>query len=89
MAGRSSIQRPPGFKLITIAELFSRRIRTEVLEPTIRDLQKEHLDALAQGSVRLAHWVVFRGYVSFWSAVIALAPVSLLKKIIGLWKALP
>jgi hypothetical protein len=47
------------------------------------------LEALAQGRDRLALWVVFRGYWSFWSAVIALAPLSLLRRLIDLWKVLP
>ncbi len=82
------IHRPPGFALLSVAEiLFSRRIRAEVLEPTIRDLQQEHLEALAAGRLSQARWIVYRGYWSFWSTVVAQIPVSLLRKVYDIWKA--
>lgn len=84
------VYRPPGFKLLALADFwFSRRTYTEILEPTLRDLQDEHIEALAVGRFGKARWVALRGYCSFWSAVIALAPVSLIKRLTELWKALP
>ncbi len=84
------IHRPPGFKLLYLAEfLFSRKSFTEVLEPTLRDLQEEHNEALANGRIGKARWVKHRGYFSFWSAVVALAPVSLVKRLTEIWKVLP
>ncbi len=84
------ILRPPGVKLLSVAEfLFSATTFREVLEPTLRDLQEEHIEALASGRVGKAGWVRLRGYFSFWSAVIALAPVSLIKRLTELWKVLP
>ncbi len=82
------IHHAPGWRLLVIAEiLFSRKVRAEVLEPTVRDLQQEHLEALAAGRLSQARWVVYRGYWSFWSTVVAQIPVSLLRKAYDLWKA--
>ncbi len=84
------IHRSPGFKLLSAAEfLFSAKTYSEVLEPTLRDLRLEHIEALAAGRIGKARWVKLRGYFSFWSAIIALTPVSLLKRLTELWKAIP
>ncbi len=74
------ILRPPGFKLQAFADLFfSPKTYGNVLEPVLRDLQAEHMEALAEGRPRKARWVHIRGTWSFWAAVVAQLPVSLLK----------
>ncbi len=74
------IHRPPGFKLQgTAASFFSRKTNLDVFEPVIRDLQDEHMKALAQGRLRKAQWVRVRDTWSFWAAVAAQLPTSLLK----------
>lgn len=86
----STAGHPPGFKLQIMASfLFSPKTYSEVLEPTLCDLQVEHSEALARRCFGKARWVTLRGYFSFWSAVFALAPVSLLKRLTELWKVLP
>lgn len=83
------IHDPPGFRLLAFAGfIFTTKIYSEVLEPTIRDLQDEHIAALAQGRIGKARWVKLRGYFSFWSAVIALVPGSLLKRLMKIWKVM-
>ncbi len=79
----------PGIRIQFVAQqLFSRKTYSEVLEPAIGDFHDEYLGALAVGRLR-AQWVTIRGYWSFWSTVAALAPVSLIKKLTDLWKAIP
>lgn len=87
--GRSapSVSSPPGSRLRHCCDLiFSKRTCSEVLIPTVRDLQDEYFEALHQGRRGKARWVVIRGYWSFWSAVVAQVPVSLTRLIVKLWK---
>jgi hypothetical protein len=82
------IQRPPGLYLRALAEcLFSSRIFSLVLEPTLRDLYDDYCEALKAGRLRKAGWVRIRGYWSFWSAVLAQLPVSAVKVVYKIWKA--
>jgi hypothetical protein len=83
------IRRSPGHRLLVVAELFGDKTYAEVLEPTIRDLQDEHEEALVSGSIHRARLVQVRGYGAFWSAVLAQASLSLVKRLADLWKALP
>ncbi len=77
---RPQLHRPPGFRLQRFAEFFFlRKTCGNVLEPVIRDLQDEHMEALAEGRTVKARWVRIRGTWSFWAAVVAQTPVSLIK----------
>jgi hypothetical protein len=85
---RQRIESPPGYSLRRMAEvLFSKKTMTEVFEPTLLDLETEYQEALSQGRPGKARWITIRGYWSFWSAVAAQAPLSLLKRVFELWKA--
>lgn len=85
---KRSIQTPPGLRLLALAEfLFSHRTFKMVLEPTLRHLYDEYCEALNARRPRKAAWVRIRGYWSFWSAVMAQLPISLLKRAFELWKA--
>ena len=55
--------------------------------PSIHDMQHEHVEALAAGQIWKARWVLLRGYWSVSSAMVAQAPLSLLKQLVELWKA--
>jgi len=80
--------RPPGWQLRKFAEFFfSPKTYQKVLEPTLRDLFDEYCEALKTGNPWKARWVRFRGYWSFWSAVIAQLPISLLKTVYTLWES--
>lgn len=84
----SPIHTAPGWTLHRIADFcFSKATVESVLGPTLRDLQLEHLEALSEGRMWKARWVRCRGYWSFWSAVVAQLPVSLVKRIYELWRA--
>ncbi len=72
--------RPPGFRLLALASFWCSRSTYElVLEPIVRDLQEEVMEALAAGRVWKARWMRLRGTWAFWSAVAGLAPASTLK----------
>ncbi len=82
LKGRATepIHRAPGFKLRAFAEFFfSPKTYEKVLEPVLRDLQDEHMEALAEGQIGKARWVRIRGTCSFWAAVAAQLPTSLIK----------
>jgi hypothetical protein len=84
----SRIAAPPGVHLQAFADaVFSPKTRRLVLEPTLRDLYDEYCEALKEGRPWKARWARARGYMSFWSAVVAQLPVSLARKLLDIWKA--
>ncbi len=88
MSRRRRIHRPPGFKLQAFADFFfSRKTYEIVLEPVLRDLQDEHIEALAEDQLWKARWVRIRGTWSFWAAALAQTPLSVVKWVLKLWKA--
>lgn len=83
---RGRLTKPPGWSLLKIAVwTFSPQTVESVLEPTIRDLQHEHMIALAENQPWKAKWIIFRGRFSFWSAVVAQVPVSCLRLLVKMW----
>jgi len=85
---RGLILGPPGWSLRRFAEFcFSKKTYTQVLEPPLSDMQKEHFEALAAGRLWKARMVLVRGYWSFWSAVGAQLPISFARRIYEVWKA--
>jgi hypothetical protein len=86
----SELRNVPGTQLQRLAKFFfSKRVYQLILEPILRDLLDEYCDALSRGEYGKALWVRVRGYWSFWSAVIAQAPISVVKKIYQVWKMIP
>ncbi|HET9229059.1 MAG TPA: hypothetical protein VFR31_20445, partial [Thermoanaerobaculia bacterium] len=83
----SHLSHPPGWLPRRFAEFcFSKKTYTEVLEPVLSDMQKEHFEALAAGRTWKARVILARGYWAFWSAVFAqLTPLAQL--IVKIWKA--
>jgi hypothetical protein len=83
-----AIQAPPAQWIRSIADIpFSRRTYEQVLEPILRDLFDEYCEALNQKRPWKARWVRIRGYWSFWSAVFAQLPISVVKMVYKIWKA--
>lgn len=93
-AGRKRVMRPPGVRFQTVAEfLFSRTAYKTIFEPILRDLQDEHIEALAafeKTGERLylwkARWVVLRGKFSFWAALVAYLNGNFVRWLINLAK---
>jgi len=82
------IYRPPGERLGAFARFcFSRKTYAIVVEPALRDLQDEYLEALAEGQPLKARWVRCRDTLAFWSALVNQVPISLLRLLYRLWKA--
>lgn len=70
----------PGHRLRRLARLcFSRASCTTVFDPILDELCTEYCEALAGRDLVRARFARFRGYGSFWLAVVARFPVSLLK----------
>lgn len=83
-----TISVPPGWKLLRFVNwIYSATTVSRVFRPPILDMQHEHIEALATGQLWKARWVLLRGYWSVCSAMVAQAPLSLLKQLIELWKA--
>ncbi len=76
----------PGWRLDHLAKtIYSLKTYEEVFEPTLVDLKMEYPRALIEGLWK-ARWVRIRGYWSFWSAVVAQLPLSIMKIIYEIWK---
>ena len=81
---------PPGIRLRVLAEFtFSAKTYLEIFVPVLRDLTDEYCQALKTERPWKARWVLLRGYWSFWSAVAAQMPISIIKKVCQIWKAIP
>ena len=86
----ASLRRAPGWHLRIFAEfLFSAKTYGQIFEPTLRDLFDEYCEALAAHRLWKARWVRIRGYWSFWATVLAQTPISVVKKIYQIWRAIP
>lgn len=73
-ASPSRIINPPGRICRAIAQLFTKRARERVLQPTIADTQEEYFEALDCGHRHLARWITFRGGCLFaWAAFLCVA----------------
>ncbi|HWM90810.1 MAG TPA: hypothetical protein VN493_08595 [Thermoanaerobaculia bacterium] len=87
-ARASRISSPHGWGLRRFAELcFSKKTFTQVLEPALSDMQKEHFEALRAGRPWQARMAIVRGYWSFWSAVVAQLPIPFARLVFKIWKA--
>lgn len=85
---RRRIATSPGWGVLHIISwVYSAKTVSQVFRPTINDMQFEHIQALAEGNPLKARWVLLRGYSSVWSAAVAQAPLSLMKRLYELWKA--
>jgi hypothetical protein len=84
---KGRIQVPPGFRLQALAKfVFSHKTYSEIYEPILRDLWEEYCEVVEKQPWK-AHYVRVRGYWSFWSAVFAQLPMSLVNMIYKIWKA--
>lgn len=82
------VSRAPGWTLLRLVSwICSPKTVKRVFLPAIRDMQYEHTEALAEGRLWKAQWVLVRGYCSVWSALVAQAPLSLAKRLYDLWRA--
>jgi hypothetical protein len=80
---------PPGARLRALAEFtFSPKTYLEIFVPVLRDLFDEYCQELRTERPWKARWVRLRGYWSFWSAVVAQMPISIIKKACQIWKAI-
>jgi len=81
------VHRPPGFGLCKFASrVYGKKAYNDVVVSSIENLQHEHIEALAAGQWHEARWVLIRGYWSFWAAVVARLPVSIVRLVVQLWK---
>jgi hypothetical protein len=86
----SQLHRPPGFRLLAVAEfLCSRRTYEEVFLPTVQDLREEHAAALVAGREWKARWVLLRGYWSFISAAGLQSAVRFARRALKMWSSAP
>ncbi len=74
----------PGTTLLDVAKsVFPQRDYNNIFVPTVRDLQEEYSETVAQGRPLKASWVRVRGYCSFGSAFLAQSLFSLLVSLHG------
>jgi hypothetical protein len=78
----------PGWRLHRLAAWwFSPKTFRLVFEPTLSDMQVEYIEALKVAALHKARWIRLRGYLTFWTHVFAQIPVSLIRMLMLLWKA--
>lgn len=84
---RTILLQPPGLYLRAWSMFwFSRKTFARVLEPIIADAQHEWLEAHKHGQIAQARLICIRGYVAFFSALITMVPLSLLRWFWQAWK---
>lgn len=84
---KSEITLPPGAKLLEVSrKIFPRKFVSDVLEPTILDLQEEYIETLAKDNLFQRRWICIRGYLSFFLALALGLKLGLIKKVLGVWK---
>ena len=84
---RKLVVRPPGIRLRRLAVLcFSRAANTVVFAPLLNELEDDYFAALLTHDAWRAQVRCLKGYGSFWLAVAALLPVSLMRLGYELWK---
>ena len=87
---------PPGGKLRSFAFfLFKPATFHRVFEQVLADLVLEYFAAIDEDRrlnrrvLRKASWVRIRGYWAFWTAFCLQGPLSLVKRVIDIWKVIP
>lgn len=88
LSRKKSVARPPGLSLRRLTWLFSKKTRTHILEPILRDMQDEVFEALARGERLAAGAARARGTFNFFQTIALQLPVSLCRILTVLWKAL-
>lgn len=79
---------PPGTRLRRVLGfVFSRKTMEAVFDSTIADMQREWLDAEIAGRLGHARWIRIRGYLEILRALLVLAPTSLARLVVTIWKA--
>lgn len=82
------VYRPVGRRLRNFADfVYPPRTNELIFHPTLRDLEEEYCKALELGQTKKAVLVRWRGYLSFWIAVLNHLPLSIVKKVVEMWKA--
>ena len=73
---------PPCWRLRRFAQfIFPLKAYLNVYGPLFDDIQFEYTEALNKEHIRLARWIVIRGYISFFTTIAAWLPVTLFDRI--------
>lgn len=89
LSQKQLVSRAPGYRLLSVAELFFPPSAVEdVLRPTVEDLNEEYATALAQGRSGKAAFVRIRGTWAFLKAAGLLKVLSLVKSAVRIWTAI-
>jgi hypothetical protein len=80
-------QAPGAATLRLLAIVLSPRL-DRVYRQIVADMREEYIDALASKRTRRARWIVARGHLAMLAATIQLLPLSIVKRIVELWKAI-
>ena len=90
------VYHPPARKLRGLGLfVFSRKTFERVFEQVLVDLEIEYFAALdedhrlARKIIRKAPWVRIRGYWAFWTAFWMQGPLSIVKRLVRIWKIIP
>jgi len=85
-----NIRYPAGHFMMKISNvIYSKKTFELIFVQLIADLREEHSDALLQGHLRHAKWIVFRGWLHFGLTVVSHAFSTIAKLFIKIWKLTP
>ncbi|HEV7689770.1 MAG TPA: GcrA family cell cycle regulator [Hyphomonadaceae bacterium] len=86
-SSKPKIHRPPGGFLLSLSRfIYPKRMFERIFEPTISDMREEFYQALSEGKVWKAKYIVVRGHVAVFNAAGLQVPVSLLRLIGAIWR---
>ncbi len=80
----------PGSRSMKVLKfLFSKKAFENVFAQSIVDMRDEHAEALVDEQVWKARWIVVRGHVGLWLAVVTYLASTVVKKVVDVWKLIP
>jgi len=80
---------PPGsFAKRVLSFIFSKKAFDKIFAQAINDMREEHAEALANGEVGKARWIVVRDHLWLGLTVAAYLSASVVKRVVGIWNIL-
>ena len=73
----------------TLSFLFSKKAFENIFSQAIVDMREEHADALAEGCIWKARWIVVRDHLHLGLTVAAYLSATVIKKVVSIWRIIP
>lgn len=84
------VHQPPGSRIrATLQFVFTKKAFETVFAQAIVDMRDEHAEALSEGRMHKARWIVARDHFGLGLTVAAYLAATVGKKIMGVWSMIP